>query len=212
MRRVGIIGSGVVGQSLAKGFIDLGYEVKVGTREPGKLKKWLRETRATAGSPQDAAKFGELLVLCTKWDGARNAVRLAGAKNFRGKVVIDVTNPLKFAKQGAAPTMALAYPRSAGATVQRWLPGAKVVKAFNIITASRMTNPRLAEGTADLFIAGNHEDAKKAVMGIAERWGWSVHDIGAIEQSYLLESLAMLWITYGFRNNHWTHGFKLLKQ
>ena len=108
--------------------------------------------------------------------------------------------------------MALGYPDSAGETVQKWLHNAKVVKAFNTVTAAYMTNAKLEEGIPDLFICGNDAGAKKTVTEIANQWGWRVTDIGDIKQSYLLEALAMLWIRYGFLNNHWTHAFKLLRK
>lgn len=214
--KVGIIGSGTVGQQLGFGFLKSGHEVKVGTREVGKLRDWLKEAgkSASAGSFEEAASFGDIVVLATKWEGGatESAIHLAGKKNFAGKVVIDVTNPLVFEVEGQPPKPALGYPESGGATIQNWLPDAKVVKAFNIVTSFYMANPNLQEGTPDMFIAGNDVAAKKTVKGIATNWGWTVHDIGGIEQSYLLEALALLWIRYGFLNNHWTHAFKLLKK
>ena len=211
-KKIGIIGSGVVGQSLASGFLRSGHKVMIGTREKEKLADWLKGAgkNASVGSDSEAAAFGEILVLCTKWQGAQNAINLAGKKNFSGKVLIDITNPLLFENEGQAPALALGYPDSAGATVQRWLPEAKVVKCFNTISASMMANPKMEEGTADMFMAGNDDGAKKTVYDLAAEWGWSPIDLGGIEQSYLLEAIAMAWIVYGFRNNHWTHGFRLL--
>lgn len=204
----------MVGQSLANGFLKSGYKVKIGTRDPSKLNEWLGKAgeNASIGSFKDAAKFGELVVLATKWTGTKDAIKLAGKRYFSGKTVIDVTNPLLFEKEGEAPKLALAYPKSAGLTVQKWLPKARVVKAFNTVTANYMANPILQEGTGDMFIAGNDKEAKEEVKKIAETWGWAVNDLGNIEQAYLLESLSMIWITYGFLNNHWTHAFKLLKK
>jgi prophage maintenance system killer protein len=134
----------------------------------------------------------------------------ADKDNFKGKIVIDVTNPLVFLKD--IPELDIAYPNSGGLKIQRMLRDSKVVKAFNTVTAKYMCNPKLEEGIPDLFIAGNDEEAKEIVKGFAEQFGWNVTDIGNIEQSYLLEALAMLWIRYGFLNNHWTHAFKLLKK
>lgn len=213
--KVGIIGSGSVGQQLGLGFLKSGHEVKIGTRNPGKLSKWLEEAnndKASVGSFSDAATFGEMVVIATLWTGTENAIDSAGKDSFSGKVVIDVTNPLLFEREGEAPTFALAYPKSGGASIQLWLPKANVVKAFNIVTAHHMTNAKLQEGVPDMFIAGNNDDAKKTVTEIAEAWGWPVTDIGLISQSYLLEAMAMLWVRYGFINNHWTHAFKLLKK
>lgn len=214
MPKVGIIGSGMVGQSLGNGFIKSGYEVKVGSRDPSKLNEWLSKAgeRASVGSFKDAAKFGDIIVIATKWTGTKEAIKLTGKRYFTGKVVIDVTNPLLFEKEGEAPIPALTYPKSAGLTVQKWLPKAKVVKAFNTVNASYMANPKLEEGTGDIFIAGNDMEAKQAVKDIASGWGWTVNDIGNINQAYLIESLAMLYIRYAFLNNNWAIAFKLLKK
>jgi 8-hydroxy-5-deazaflavin:NADPH oxidoreductase len=115
---------------------------------------------------------------------------LAGPENLKGKIVVDVTNPLDFSA-GPPPKLAVVYPSSAGDLVQSWLPGAKVVKAFNIVTAKYMIDARLEEGVADLFIAGNDDGAKAMVAEIAKAWHWgSVHDLGAIAQSF--------WIGYRF--------------
>lgn len=214
MKKVGIIGSGLVGQQLSMGFLKLDYEVKIGTRDPEKLKDWVNKAgkNASVGSFKEAAKFGDLIVLCTLWVGVENAINLAGKENFVNKIVIDVTNPLIFEKEGEPPKLALGYPDSAGATIQKWLPNSKVVKAFNIVTANYMTNPNLKDGKPDMFIAGNDANAKKIVSEIASKFGWPVTDLGKIEQAYLLEAIAMTWIRYGFLNNHWTHAFKLLKK
>jgi predicted dinucleotide-binding enzyme len=214
--KIGIIGSGTVAQMLGLGFANSGHDVKVGTRYPGKLNDWLQKAggKTSVGSNEEAAKFGEMIVLATKWaDGAtENAIRLAGKINFAGKIVMDVTNPLTSNGDGRPPELAVGYPQSAGATIQNWLADSKVVKAFNIVTAYYMANPRLKQGTPDMFIAGNDTSAKRTVTDIAAGWGWEVHDIGDIRQAYLLEALAMLWIRYGFLNNNWKHAFKLLKE
>lgn len=223
--KIGILGSGMVGTALAEGFLRFGHHVKMGSRTPGKLSEIMAKlgtgskngTHAggvSAGTFSETAVFGELLVLATKWDGnaAKNAVELAGKENFRGKVLIDVTNPLKSESSDKPPILAIGYPDSAGKTVQSWLPETKVVKAFNIVTSSYMTNPKLMEGEPDLFIAGDSAEGKQLVTGFAEGWGWKVHDMGGVDQAYLLEALAMIWIRYGFLHNHWTHAFQLLKR
>jgi len=210
-KTIGIIGSGVVGQQLALGFLKAGDEVVIGTRDPKKLDTWKKDApKAKIGSFKDAAEFGEVIILCTKWEGAENAIKAAGKDHFSGKIVIDVTNPLLFEQEGKPPTLALGFPSSGGKSVQAWIPNAKVVKAFNTITAYKMTNGKFSEGQGDMPIAGNDEKAKSVVADIAKKWGWNVIDFGQIEQSYLLEAIAMVWIGYGFKHNHWTHGFKLL--
>jgi 8-hydroxy-5-deazaflavin:NADPH oxidoreductase len=164
----------------------------------------------SAGSFADAAGFGELLVLATKWDGTENAIKLAGPRNAAGKVVIDVTNPLDFAS--GAPQLAVGYTDSGGERVQRWLPQAKVVKAFNIVGNSAMVNPKFPGGPPDMFIAGNDDGAKRTVADICKAFGWPAADLGGIESARYLEPLAMVWIVYGFRTNTWNHAFKLLRK
>ncbi|MCX6152083.1 MAG: NAD(P)-binding domain-containing protein [Ignavibacteriales bacterium] len=211
---VGIIGSGVVGQQLGLGFLKSGYKVKIGTRDAPKLNDWLNTAgvNASVGSFKDAASFGELIVLATSWAGIESAINLAGKENFKGKVTIDVTNPLDFS-QGAPPKFAASLGNSLGEQIQRWLPDTKIVKAFNTISAFCMINPKREEGMPDLFIAGNENEAKKIVSDIAQNWGWiSVIDLGEIPMAYWLETFAMLWIYYGFKYNNWTHAFKLLKK
>jgi hypothetical protein len=215
--KIGIIGSGMVAQQLGFGFLKSGYEVMLGTRHPEKLVDWQKKAgkNASIGSFEDAAKFAEIAVIATLWaNGAtEKAITLAGKRNLAAKIVIDVTNPLVPGGENQPPKLALGYPDSAGALIQSWIPESKVVKAYNIITAYYMANPKLKQGTPDMFIAGNDPIAKNIVMDIAFKWGWeAVHDIGGIEQSYLLEALAMLWIRYGILNNHWKHAFKLLKE
>ena len=105
--KIGIIGSGDVGKKLAEAFIATGHSVTMGTRSPEKIAQWAREHKAAAGSFSDAASFGELVVVATLWEGTAAALELAGARNFSGKVVIDVTNPLDFSK-GVPPRMAVA--------------------------------------------------------------------------------------------------------
>jgi 8-hydroxy-5-deazaflavin:NADPH oxidoreductase len=211
---IGIIGSGIVGKQLGIGFTRIGNEVMIGTRDESKLNDWKKEAgeKASVASNQDAAKFGEINVLATEWSGTENAISLAGKENFSGKILIDVTNPLDFS-QGSPPKIAVPFDNPGGQQVQKWLPDAKVVKAFNIINAYTMINPKLEEGNPDLFIAGNDIKAKEEVTKIAKQLGWvSIIDLGDISEAIWLETLTMLWVHYGFKFNNWTHAFKLLKK
>jgi predicted dinucleotide-binding enzyme len=212
--KIGIIGSGVVGQQLGIGFTRGGNEVMVGTRDKSKLNDWKKNAGAKAllGSDEEAAKFGDIIVLATAWSGTENAISLAGKENFAGKILIDVTNPLDFS-QGSPPKIAVSFDNSGAQHVQNWLPKAKVVKAFNIINAYTMINPKLEEGSPDLFIAGNDKKAKEKVASIANQLGWiSIIDLGDLSEAIWLETLTMLWVHYGFKFNSWTHAFKLLKK
>lgn len=213
--KIGILGSGVVGQALGTGFATLGHPVTLGTREPAsdKLKLWLKQAAGQAATATfaEAAAFGELLVLATAWAGTENAIRLAGAKNFAGKILIDVTNPLAV-RPNAPPTLAIGHTDSAGESVQRWLPQTQVVKAFNIAGNAHMFRPQFPGGPPDMFIAGNSDGAKRTVTDLVTAFGWHVIDIGGIEGARYLEPLAMLWIAYGFKTNSWNHAFKLLRR
>jgi 8-hydroxy-5-deazaflavin:NADPH oxidoreductase len=212
--KIGIIGSGVVGQQLGLGFVRLGHDVKIGSRNSSKLNDWRNSAgnKGTTGSFEDAAKFGEIIVIASLWDGTQNAISLAGKENFSGKIVIDVTNPLDFSK-GVPPRFVSTPGESGGEKIQRMLPDSKIVKAFNTISAFIMCNPKREEGEPDLFIAGNDDEAKKIVNSFAENWGWkSVIDMGDISKSFLLEAYAQIWIEYGFKYNNWNHAFKLLKK
>lgn len=210
--KVGIIGAGQVGQTLALGF-KKDNEVMIGTSNPDKISNWSRENNVDVRSPSETAKFGELLVFCVKGTEIENAVEISGKENFESKIVIDVTNPLKTEKEGEAPKLSVGYPDSNGKKLQEMLPNSMIVKAFNTVPAHYMTNANLKEGFPTLFISGNSQEAKKTVSEIAKGWGWNdVVDLGDIEQASLLESLAMIWITYGFKNNHWMHAFRLLKK
>ena len=167
----------------------------------------------SAGSFAESASFGELIVLATPWEGASNAIKMADPKNFAGKVVIDVTNPLDFSK-GMPPQLAVGHTDSAGEIVQRLLPDAKVVKAFNIVGNPHMVHPDFPQGgPPTMFICGNDEEAKKIVTdNILTKFGWETIDIGGIEGARLLEPLAMLWIIYYFKTNTGNHAFKLLRK
>jgi predicted dinucleotide-binding enzyme len=211
--RAAIIGAGDVGLKLAEGLTEIGYEVAIGSRNPSqeKLVTWVKNHKnSSVASPPEAAKFGDIIVVSTPWSGTLEAIKLAGISNFEGKVVIDVTNPLDFSQ--GAPRLALGYSDSAGETVQRLLPSAKVVKSFNTIGNPHMVHPQFPCGPPTMFICGNDQGAKDIVRGIVEKFGWEAIDIGGIEEARLLESLAMLWIRYYMRSGNGDHAFKLLKK
>lgn len=213
--KIGILGTGDVGQALGRGLVSLGHEVKLGSREAGngKAMAWVSKngTRASAGTFAEAAASGELVMLATTWSGTENALRLAGEKNLAGRVVVDVTNPLVFTPN-APPSLALGHTDSGGEQVQRWLPESLVVKAFNIVGHAHMFHPDFPGGPPDMFLCGNDAGAKKTVAAICAAFGWPVIDIGGIEGARLLEPLCILWVLYGIQNNSWNHAFKLLRK
>ncbi len=213
--KVGILGTGDVGRVLGAGFISLNEEVKIGSRNPEqeKVREWVKKNgiRASAGTFAEAAAYGDVLVLVTLWSGTENAIKLAGAKNFAGKVLIDATNPLVF-HEGAPPSLALGHTDSGGEQVQRWLPEAKVVKAFNMVGYAHMVHPDFPGGPPDMFICGNDKEAKKTVTQLLSDFGWPTTDIGGIEGARELEPLCILWLKYGMLAGGWNHAFKLLRK
>ena len=204
-QRIGVLGTGDVGRVLAAGFQSRGHDVKIGTRTPGAGKHPGAVTFA------EAAEFGEILVLATAWSGTENALQLAGPHRFVGKVVLDVTNPLVF-EPNRPPRLALGHSDSGGEQVQRWLPGARVVKVFNIVGNAHMVDPQFPGGPPDMFICGNDEAAKSTVTKLCRAFGWPTIDIGGIEGARLLEPLCILWVIYGIRTNGWNHAFKMLRK
>jgi hypothetical protein len=210
--KIGILGSGSVGQALGNGFVQAGHEVRIGTREPEKLADWAAKTggKGSAVTNAEAAEWGEIVVLATRFTAAEAAIRLAGLEDLMGKVVIDVTNPLDFST--GAPVLSVGHTDSAGEQIQRLLPAARVVKAFNIVGAPHMFRPQFSGGPPDMFYCGDDDAAKATVRGILEAFGWRAIDVGGIEGARLLEPLAMLWIEHGRRTNTWNHAFKLLEK
>lgn len=213
--KIGILGSGDVGKALGSGFATIGHEVKMGSREPAseKVASWVAKAgpRATGGTFAEAARFADVAVLATLWSGTENAIRLAGPDYLAGKVVIDATNPLVF-REGASPALALGNSDSGGEQVQRWLPGSRVVKAFNMVGNAHMFRPQFPGGPPDMFFCGNDAEAKKTVVEILTSFGWPSIDIGGMEGARLLEPLCILWILYGIRTGTWNHAFKLLRK
>jgi len=214
--KIGIIGSGNVGRALGTGFAATGNQVMLGTRNPGKreLKEWIAKTgpKAAVGTLSEAAEFGEILVIATRWSGTENAINLAGSKNFVGKTVIDVTNPLVF-HDNAPTTLALGGNDSAGEQVQRWLPSSKIVKAFNIVGNAHMFKPTFPGGPPTMFIAGNDQRAKQEVTKILKDFGWGeVIDMGGIEGARYLEPMCMVWMAYANKTGSWGHAFKMLQK
>jgi predicted dinucleotide-binding enzyme len=212
--RVGVLGTGEVGRRLASGFRDLGHQVTIGSRDPEKpdLREWLSTDGAgiQAGTFADAAAGGELLVLAVFGDVADQVIADAGPESFAGKVVIDAMNPLDFSG-GFPPQLSISGEDSLGERVQRTLPDARVVKAFNIIGNPYFVDPRFSEGQPTMLIAGDDADAKRTVTDLLADFGWSdVVDIGGIDGSRELEAICIAWVKIGGIRGAWDHGFKLL--
>lgn len=223
--KIGILGTGVVGKTLAAKLNEMGYDVMIGTRNVSEtlskvnkdmmgsppFKEWHSQNpKVKFGTFAEAAQFGEMIMLATHGVATIAAIDVAGKNNFKGKVVVDTTNPLDFS-QGMPPKFAVTLGNSLGEQIQKHIPEAKVVKAFNTVNAFVIVSPKREEGDPDLFIAGNDEEAKNKIKSLAEKMGWKrVLDIGDISNSYWLEAMTMFWVYFGDKYNNWTHAFKLL--
>jgi predicted dinucleotide-binding enzyme len=212
--KIGILGTGVVGTALGTGFVTLGHEVCMGARSAGheKARAWISTTggRGSEGTFADAAKFGEVLVMATLGVANPEVVKAAGPPNFAGKILIDATNPLDFSG-GFPPDLAIKGNDSGGETLQRLLPKAKVVKAFNIVTSTLMFRPELAGGPPDMLIAGDDAEAKQAVTQIIADFGWPrVIDVGGIKSARWLEAMCIVWVLACGASGNWRQAFRLL--
>jgi len=210
--RVGVIGSGQVGRALAAGFAAHGHEVTIGTRDPeanDDLQAWAAQHDDVAiGTFAAAAEAGEIVVLATRGTAVEEAIQTAGRQRFADKLVIDATNPLDFS--GGGPALAVGHTDSAGEIVQRALPAARVVKAFNTVNAGLMVDPQLPGAPHPMFIAGNDDTAKATVADLLADFGWNAFDVGGIERSRELESLVILWVAIGQRRGAFDHAFTLV--
>jgi predicted dinucleotide-binding enzyme len=213
-KRVGVLGSGVVGRTLAEGFLGHGYEVMLGTRDParGEVPAWVASNPgAKAGTFRETSIFGEIVVLAVKGTVVEEVVTQAGPDHLTGKIVIDTTNPLT----DAAPVNGILQfstgpNQSLGEKVQALLPNAHVVKAFNSVGSPLMIHPRFEQGMPTMFLCGNNPESKAVVSGICVQFGWEPFDCGDIAASRALEPLCMLWCLPGFLRNDWRHAFKML--
>jgi predicted dinucleotide-binding enzyme len=213
--KIGILGSGVVGQTLASGFIKHGNEVKIGTGNPGKLSNWLKNagSNASIGTFADAAKFGDLVVLAVKGTAALDVLKEAGSSNIREKTIIDTTNPIaETAPVNGVLQFFTNINHSLMEDLQSKNPEANFVKCFSCVGSALMVNPNLGNEKPTMFIAGNSDQAKSKVKEILNVFGWEFEDMGSAEAARAIEPLCILWCIPGFRENRWTHAFKLLKK
>lgn len=211
--KVGVIGSGDVGKTLASGCLKHGHEVAIGTREPAKLADWARQNpKGRVVGSSEAARFGEIVILAVKGTIAAEAVRSAGAENLAGKPVIDACNPIADSPPvNGVLRFFTNLDESLLERLQRQYPAVHFVKAFNSVGAAAMVDPQFKGGKPTMFICGAAEQAKKAVAGIVGQFGWEVADMGGPEAARAIEPLCMLWCIPGFRQNDWFHAFKLLR-
>jgi predicted dinucleotide-binding enzyme len=214
-RKVGVVGSGVVGETLADGFLRHGFEVMRGTREPAKLADWRKKagSRASTGTFAETARFGEIVVIAAKGTAGESAVTLCGPENLAGKVVIDTMNPIADAPpENGVLRYFTTSDESLMERLQKLAPRAKFVKAFSSVGAGLMINPDFGGEKPSMFICGDDEGAKTVVRGILTQFGWETEDMGGVSLARAIEPLCILWCSRGFLRNEWTHAFKLLKK
>jgi 8-hydroxy-5-deazaflavin:NADPH oxidoreductase len=211
MKKVAILGSGVVGETLANGFLAHGFAVMRGSREPAKLEAWRNGAKgeASIGTFADAAKWADLVVLAVKGTGAEPTIELIGP-HIAGKTVIDATNPIADAPpQNGVILYFTAQNESLMERLQKKVPNAHFVKAFNSVGNALMVNPKLT-ATPTMFICGNDAGAKQETTDILTTFGWEALDCGGVEAARPIESLCVLWCIPGFARNDWMHAFKMV--
>lgn len=213
MKKIGIIGSGVVAQTLGTGFLNHGYEVQLSSRNPEKLSTWKQKNPSgTVGSFDEAAQFGDMLVLAVSGRSAVTALELTKKEHLQNKTIIDATNPISTdAPQNGVLQFFTDANSSLMEQLQHKFPQSNFVKAFNSVGSAFMVNPTF-ETKPTMFTCGNNDQAKQEVLEVLDKFGWETEDMGTAEAARAIEPLCMLWCIPGFRKNQWAHAFKLLKK
>jgi 8-hydroxy-5-deazaflavin:NADPH oxidoreductase len=198
--RFGVLGTGTVGQTIAGKLVELGHEVRMGSRHAGheKAVAWVADAGELAGegSFADAAAFGEVVVNATSGAASLDALRLAGEENLAGKVLIDVANPLDFSR-GMPPTLTVCNDDSLAEGIQRAFPAARVVKTLNTVNAAVMVSPEVVADRHTIFMAGDDGEAKGLVRDLLQSFGWGVEDVldlGDIGAARAMEMYLPLWL------------------
>ena len=208
----GVLGSGEVGQVLAKGLKEHGYQVRIGSRTPAKLAEYSRETGIQAGTFAEVARWGEALVLSVAGAAAEQVLALVGRDALRGKLVIDTTNPSTDdpPEQGVLKFFTAAN-TSLMERLQRGYPEARLVKAFSCVGSARMVDPDFGGTRPTMFYCGDDAEAKATVARVLDQFGWEAEDMGGAIAARAIEPLAILWCIPGFLRDSWTHAFHLLR-
>jgi 8-hydroxy-5-deazaflavin:NADPH oxidoreductase len=198
--RIGVLGTGTVGQTLATKLVELGHQVRMGSRDAANEKAvaWAAAAgeRASIGTFADAADFGELVLNCTAGAASLQALEQAGEDALRGKVLADVTNPLDFSS-GMPPSLTICNTDSMGEQIQRRFPETRVVKTLNTVNAAVMVNPSLIPGEHDVFVCGDDDAAKSDVVELLESFGWPrgrIVNLGGIDGARATEMYLPLWL------------------
>ena len=205
--KIAVLGTGPVGNTIGSKLIELGHAVMMGSRtvDNEKAKAFVdkQTTNARAGLFADAAAFGEIIFNCTAGLGSLEALKLAGAENMNGKIIVDVANSLDFSK-GMPPSLSVVNTNSLGEEIQKAFPQSKVVKTLNTMWCGLMVNPSLVnKGDHNVFLCSNHEEAKEEVKKILLSFGWkeeNIIDLGDLTAARGTEMFFPLWLRiYGVK-------------
>ena len=200
--KFGVLGTGVVGQTIAGKLSELGHSVLIGTREvaktsQGTIAEWQKANpKVELVTFGDAAKYTEILVNATSGGGSLDALRTVGTESLNGKILIDIANPLDFS-QGMPPTLSICNDSSLGERIQDEFPNVKLVKTLNTMSAALMINPSLLAGDHNVFVNGNDGGAKSAVKDLLIQFGWksaNIIDLGDVTASRGTEMYLPLWL------------------
>lgn len=213
--RIGVLGTGMVGNAIGSKLTQLGHQVLMGSRSAAneKAAAWVKTAgkNASQGTFADAAKFGEVLFNCTSGGASLDALKLAGKENLAGRVLVDVANPLDFSK-GMPPSLSVCNTDSLAEQIQRAFPDAKVVKSLNTMNCYLMVNPGLIPGDHNVFVAGNDAGAKTKVNEVLGWFGWKpaqVVDLGDLTAARGLEMVLPLWLRLWSAFQHSNFNFHL---
>lgn len=212
--KISVLGSGMVGQVLADGFLKHGHDVMRGTRDPAKLGDWKASAgaRASVGTFAEAAAWGEVLVLAVKGTAAESALDLCGHDALANKPILDATNPIaEQAPENGVLKFFTGPNDSLMERLQKKVPAARFVKAFSCVGNGLMVNPDIGGTKPSMFICGDDASAKAVTRTLLDQFGWETEDMGAVTAARAIEPLCMLWCIPGLRESSWRHAFKVLR-
>ena len=217
MKNIAVLGTGMVGNTIGTKLIQLGYKVMMGSRSATNEKAlaWAEANgvNASAGTFEDAARFGEIIFNCTKGDSTLDVFKMAGTENFNGKTIIDISNPLDFSK-GMPPSLIPEYSNtnSLGEEIQKLLPEANVVKTLNIVNCEVMVDAKKSGGDPTIFMSGNNAEAKAEVKGILQQFNWTdIIDLGDITTARGTEMLLPIWLRTWMATGNGYFAFKIVR-
>lgn len=225
--KAAVFGTGIVGQVIANRLAGLGHSVTVGTRDVAKT--MARTEKGPYGNPPfsewhkqnssvkvetyaKAAAASDIIFNCTQGQGSVEALQQAGAANVKGKIIVDISNPLDFSR-GFPPSLSVVNTDSLGETLQRTFPDAKVVKTLNTMNCLLMVNPAALPGDHTVFVSGNDAAAKSTVGDILKSFGWkesNIIDLGDITTARGTEQLLPVWVRLFSKFQHGMFNFNVV--